>query len=130
MKKILSITMLVALIVSASIKKSNAQAAFKVPAYEKFTLKNGLTIYLMEQHEVPTISISAVIPAGAIYDGQKNGLASFTADGLQYGTKNYTKSQIEEQLDFLGADLNTYASKESAGLSAKFAKVDQDKVLP
>nr|MBC7613388.1 insulinase family protein [Pseudopedobacter sp.] len=130
MKKIVSITMLAFLMMAASIQKSNAQAAFKVPAYEKFILKNGLVIYLMEQHEVPTISLSAVIPAGAIYDGDKSGLASFTADGLNYGTKSYTKAQIEEQLDFLGASLNTYASKESAGLSVKFAKVDQDKVLP
>lgn len=122
--------MLAALIVVTSQYKSKAQASFKVPAYEKFTLKNGLTVYLMEQHEVPTISVSAIIPAGAIYDGDKNGLASFTADGLQYGTKSYTKSQIEEQLDFLGASLSTYASKESAGLTSKFAKADQDKVLP
>ncbi|WP_026897102.1 M16 family metallopeptidase [Daejeonella oryzae] len=105
-------------------------AAFKVPAYEKFTLPNGLTIYLMEQHEVPTISVSAIIPAGAIYDGPKSGLASLTATGLQYGTKNFSKSKIEETLDFVGAELNTYASKESATLSAKFASKDQDKVLP
>jgi predicted Zn-dependent peptidase len=130
MKKIIYITMLAVFISSTFTNKTQAQEAFKVPAYTKFTLGNGLSIYLMEQHEVPTISFSAIIPAGAIYDGDKNGLASFTADGLNYGTKNYTKSQIEEQLDFLGASLNTYASKESAGLSAKFAKVDQDKVLP
>jgi len=122
--------MLAVFISSTFTNKTQAQEAFKVPAYTKFTLGNGLSIYLMEQHEVPTISFSAIIPAGAIYDGDKNGLASFTADGLNYGTKNYTKSQIEEQLDFLGASFNTYASKESAGLSAKFAKVDQDKVLP
>lgn len=105
-------------------------AAFKLPAYEKVTLANGLTVYLMEQHEVPTISISAIVPAGAIYDGQKAGLASLTASGLQYGTKSFTKNKIEEELDFIGAELNTYASKESAGLSAKFASKDQDKVLP
>jgi len=105
-------------------------AAFKVPKYEKFTLPNGLTVYLMEQREVPTISISTVIPAGAIYDGQKAGLASLTASGLQHGTKSYTKTQIEEELDFIGASLTTYASKESAGLSAKFASKDQDIVLP
>ncbi|TKB95764.1 M16 family metallopeptidase [Pedobacter cryophilus] len=130
MKKIVSIMMLPFLLLAVSINITNAQEAFKVPAYQKFILKNGLTIYLMEQHEVPTISLAAVIPAGAIYDGQKNGLAALTADGLQYGTKSYTKSEIEKQLDFLGASLNTSASKESANLSAKFAKVDQDKVLP
>ncbi|MEO8795773.1 MAG: pitrilysin family protein, partial [Daejeonella sp.] len=121
----------ICLIFIAAATTSFAQtAAFKVPAYEKFTLQNGLTVYLMEQHEVPTISVSAIVPAGAIYDGSKSGLASLTASGLQYGTKNYSKSKIEETLDFIGADLNTYASKESAGLSAKFATKDQDKVFP
>lgn len=130
MKRILSILMLAILIMATSTYKTFAQAAFKLPAYQKFTLKNGLTIYLMEQHEVPTISVAAILPAGAIYDGEKNGLAAFTADGLQYGTKSFTKSQIEEQLDFLGASLRTSASKESASLSSKFSKNDQDKVLP
>lgn len=111
-------------------KQVQAQASFKVPVYEKFKLKNGLTIYLMEQHEVPTINVSVVLPAGAIYDQDKNGLAALTADALQYGTKSFTKSQIDEQLDFLGASLSTYASKESAGLAAQFAAKDQDKVLP
>lgn len=105
-------------------------APFKVPAYEKFTLANGLTVYLMEQHEVPVISVSAILPAGAIYDGLQSGLASLTAAGLQYGTKSYSKTKIEEELDFIGASLNTYASKESAGLSSKFASKDADKVLP
>ncbi|KEO75733.1 M16 family metallopeptidase [Anditalea andensis] len=105
-------------------------ANFKVPEYEKFTLPNGLTVYLMAQREVPTISVSAVVPAGAIYDGEKSGLAALTASGLQYGTLSYAKTQIEEELDFIGATLNTYASKESAGLSAKFANKDQDIVFP
>jgi zinc protease len=129
MKKTIYTSILMAFLASTMFIKVQAQEAFKLPNYTKFTLGNGLNIYLMEQHEVPTISFSAIIPAGAIYDGDKNGLASITASGLQYGTKNFKKAEIEEQLDFLGASLNTYASKESAGLSAKFSKVDQDKVL-
>lgn len=115
---------------SSVLKAQNMPAAFKVPVYEKFTLPNGLSIYLMEQHEVPVISVSAIIPAGAIYDGTKSGLASLTASGLQYGTKTYSKTKIEEELDFIGASMDTYASKESAGLSAKFAAKDAEKVLP
>jgi zinc protease len=105
-------------------------SAFKVPAYEKVKLSNGLTLYLMEQHEIPMISVSAIMPAGAIYDGEKHGLAAITAAGLKYGTKSYTKAQIEEQLDFVGADLSTNATKEYSSLSAKFAAKDADKVLP
>jgi predicted Zn-dependent peptidase len=51
----------------------------------------------MEQHEVPTISVAAILySAGAPYDeGKKNGLAAFTADGLQHGTKGLYPNQIE-----------------------------------
>lgn len=121
---------LVVLFNRADLEAQSKTSAFKVPAYEKFTLANGLTIYLMEQHEVPIISISVVIPAGAIYDNGKSGLASLTASGLQFGTKSYSKNTIEETLDFVGAELETHASKESAGLSAKFVSKYQDKILP
>ena len=92
-------------------------------------LPNGLTIYLMEQHDVPVINVSAVLPAGAIYDGDKAGLASLTATALKHGTKNYPKTKLDEELDFIGASVNTYASKESSGLSAKFASKDKEEVL-
>ena len=42
---------------------AEAQNNFKVPPYETFKLKNGLTVYLMEQHEVPLINVSAVFDA-------------------------------------------------------------------
>lgn len=103
--------------------------SFKLPAYEKFTLTNGLTVYLMEQHEVPMINASVILPAGAIYDNQQNALSALTASALKHGTKNMSKSKMEKELDFIGASVNTYASKEFAGLSAKFASKDREKVL-
>lgn len=102
---------------------------YKLPAYQKFTLKNGLTVYLMEQHEVPMINVSVILPAGAIYDADKAGLASLTATALKHGTKSYPKAKLDEELDFIGATVNTYASKESAGLSAEFAAKDKEKIL-
>ena len=103
--------------------------SYKLPPYEKFKLKNGLTVYLMEQHEVPIISVSVILPAGAIYDGEKSGLASLTATALKHGTKNFNKQKLDEELDFLGASINAFASKESAGLSARMAAKDKEKVL-
>ena len=71
---------------------SISSAQFKLPKYEVVTLDNGLTIYLMEKKDVPIISFSAVFDAGAIKDGAQNGLASFTAEALKFGTKNYNKN--------------------------------------
>lgn len=102
---------------------------YQLPAYTTFTLPNGLEVNLMEQHEVPVIAVNVVLPAGAIYDGEKSGLASLTADALKLGTKNYTKTQLDEALDFVGASINTVARKEYAALYAKFAAKDQEQIL-
>lgn len=103
--------------------------SFKLPNYTTFKLPNGLTVSLMEQHEVPIISVSVILPAGAIYDNDKSGLASLTASSLKHGTKNFPKSKLDEELDFLGANVSAYATKEYAGLSSDFASKDKSKVL-
>jgi predicted Zn-dependent peptidase len=104
--------------------------SFQLPEYEKFVLKNGLTVYLMEQHEVPLIYVSAVSPAGAVKDNGQYGLASLTAEGLLLGTRNYTKKQIEEKLDFLGASYSTSANVETARISLSFLNTHQETVFP
>src|SRR3982751_2666282 len=104
-----------------AINKAQTKAGYKLPHYEKFKLSNGLTIYLMEKHDVPVMSVAAIIPAGAVYDGNKAGLASLTATCLRCGTKSYTKNQIEQQFDFAGASLDINGTTEFASLNAKFA---------
>lgn len=99
---------------------------FKVPPYQKFKLKNGLTVYLMEQHEVPLINVSAVFEAGAVQDGNRYGLSNMTAEALLFGSSKYTKAQLEEKAEYVGATIDTYAGKEVAKLSASFAVKDQD----
>ncbi len=99
---------------------------FKLPSYQKFTLKNGLTVYLMEQHEVPLINVSAVFDAGAVQDGNRYGLASMTADALVFGSEKYPKAEIDQKTEFVGAQLNTSAGKDVAKLTASFAVKDQD----
>lgn len=103
--------------------------SFKLPNYTTFKLPNGLTISLMEQHDVPIISVSAILSAGAIYDYDKAGLASLTATALKHGTKNFPKAKLDEELDFIGANVDTYATKEFSGITSNFASKDKDKVL-
>ncbi len=107
-----------------------SKSTFKLPNYERFVLKNGMTVYLMEQHEVPLVYISIVFPAGAVSDGDQYGMASFTAEGLLFGTKKYTKKQIEEKLDFIGASYRTYATKEYSQLTMSFVNDDIETVFP
>jgi zinc protease len=116
------LTLITALIVTGA---ASAQT-FKVPPYQKIKLKNGLTVYLMEQREVPLINVSAVFDAGAVQDGTRYGLANMTAEALLFGSAKYTKAQLEEKAEYVGASVDTYAGKEVAKITASFAVKDQD----
>lgn len=126
MKSIKIIFVFILFIVSVQISAGD----FKLPEYEKIRLENGLTVYLMEQHEVPLIYFSALIPCGALYDGNKNGLSFLTSEALLFGTKNYSKKQIEETFEFYGAGISTSSNTEFIKANASFAKKDQEMLLP
>ena len=108
---------------------SNAFAQFKLPEYETFTLENGLTVYLMEKKDVPLISFSAVFDGGVIKDGSTSGIASFTVEALRFGTKNYSKSQIDSLFNFYGSNVSTYATADYSGLYTQFMKENTETLL-
>ena len=104
-------------------------ADFSLPKYEKYQLDNGLTVYMMQQDEVPLVDIVAVVKSGAINDNQ-GGLAKLTSDALMLGTQNYSKSEYEQKLDFIGSRISVEAQSEYTKLFASLAAKDVDTVLP
>jgi predicted Zn-dependent peptidase len=117
------------IVLLAVITHSASAQAFKLPAYQKFKLKNGLTVFLMEQHEVPLINMSVLIPAGAVSDARQYGLANMTAQALMHGTKSLSKQELEEQIEFIGANISTFSGLEYSRLTANFAAKDRDKIM-
>ena len=124
MKNILSI------LIAGFVLVSISTAQFKLPNYEVVNLDNGLTVYLMEKKDVPIISVSVVFDAGAIRDGETKGISSFTAEALKFGTKNYTKNQIDSIFNFYGSELSTYSKLDYAGVYTQFMKDNLGKLLP
>lgn len=102
----------------------------KLPAYKKAVLKNGLTLLLMEQREVPVISMSVLVKAGSVADpAGKEGVASLTAALLRKGTKARSADRFSSDIDFIGGSFNAGASLDSTALSAEFMKKDVAKGL-
>jgi len=100
-------------------------STLRLPAYVKRTLPNGLTLLLMEQHEVPLVSLSIVVRAGGVADPSgKEGTASLTADLLRKGAGARSATQIAEELDFVGGELETMTDVDSTTISAEFLKKD------
>lgn len=75
-----------------------------------FVLKNGLKVYVVENHKVPTVSISLILDNDPILQGDKNGYVEFTGSLLRTGTKTRAKEQIDEEVDFIGAELTTFGN--------------------
>lgn len=96
-----------------------------MPPHEKFVLKNGLTVLLLEKRSVPLIDMFAIVKTGAAADplGQE-GLASVTAALLRKGTKTRTAQQFAAEFDYIGGSFEADASAEFSGVSAEFLTKD------
>ncbi|MCL4524366.1 MAG: insulinase family protein [Acidobacteria bacterium] len=126
-KSFLFVLLLAGLVIPAG---AQTAGELKLPAYKKAKLKNGMTLLLMEQHEVPLVSFNAVIRAGGVTDpAGKEGIASVVAGLLRKGTKSRTADQLSAELDFIGGVLNAGAGTDSSNVSGEFVKKDLAKGL-
>lgn len=96
-----------------------------VPAYERTMLPNGLTLLLLEHHEVPVVNFECVFRTGSIADpAGKEGLAEMTFSLLRKGTERFDAEQLALELDFLGGRLGIESSHERSTVSAQFLTKD------
>lgn len=109
-------------------EQNKNQSSFQLPAYEQFKLDNGLTVFLLPQHEVPLVTVQATVRAGAVNDAV-SGLSQLTSQALLLGAGGKSKTEIEQLVDFLGASLNSEGSMEGASLSADFMAKDTEQML-
>ncbi len=83
----------------------------KLPKLERATLANGMKIILAERHEAPMVNFWLLEDAGYAADSTATpGTASMTSEMLPFGTKTHSALEIDEQVETLGAQLNSYAN--------------------
>ena len=90
-----------------------------------------MVIYLVEDHELPLISASALVSAGSRWEpGDKSGLASITGSVMRTGgTASRPGDQLDQELDRLGASVETGIGQDSGRASVSVLKEDFDKGL-
>ena len=103
----------------------------QVPEPVRFEMPNGMTVYLVEDHELPTISVEATIRVGARWEPvAKAGLASITGTVMRTGgTSSRNGDQLDEELDRLGAYVETGIGDDTGNASVSVLKEDIDKGL-
>lgn len=97
-----------------------AEPKFKPPVAKRSKLANGLQLLVVENHDLPIVSLQLVIPgAGASADPKgKGGLAALTADLLDEGAGGLTSLGIAEETDRLGASIGIGVDVDAAYVSA------------
>ena len=100
----------------------------EIPHVERVTLANGMQLFLVEDHELPLIDISARIRVGSIYEpADKIGLASITGIVMRTGgTTSMTGDELDEQLEQIAASVETSIGLNSGSASMSVLKEDID----
>ncbi len=98
---------------------------------EKLQLKNGLTVLLLEDRELPVISGRILFHAGSVRDPKgKEGLASLVGDTMRTaGNLKMTGDEMDDYLESIAASVESFSSDTSAGVSFRCLKENADKVM-
>lgn len=115
---------------SAKVDRTKAPAAAPAPKVqignaEKFVLENGLTVLLVENHKLPRVSFQLNVEYTPFMEGDVAGNSSIAGGLLKTGTTKRSKAQIDEEIDFIGAQLSTSES----GVYASSLTKHMDKTL-
>lgn len=86
---------------------------YDLPPINEACLDNGLPLYWLNAGVQDVVQVNWVFKAGVWYE-DKDALAHAVAALLKSGTKKYTSAQINEALEFYGAQLKASAGNDHA----------------
>ncbi|HEU5059549.1 MAG TPA: pitrilysin family protein [Kofleriaceae bacterium] len=99
-----------------------APRPFQLPAIKRFQIGKAdkIDVYLVERHELPTISIDLDLDGGSMTDpAGKVGLASVCMDMLAEGTVKLDKIAFNEALADVASNVSSYAGDDTQGVSMR-----------
>lgn len=96
-----------------------------------YTLKNGLTVMLVDTKTFPTLTTLLLVGAGSRYENEKNnGIAHFFEHMAFKGSKKFPNSfTISSTIEGLGGIFNAFTSKDHTGYWIKSTNEHFDTVI-
>jgi predicted Zn-dependent peptidase/outer membrane lipoprotein-sorting protein len=105
---------------------------FEVPEPERVQLENGMTVFLLEDSELPQVNATAQIGVGSVYEpAEKRGLASITGTVMRTGgTESMAPDSLNTVLENIGATVETSIGETSGSAYMSTLADHVDTVLP
>lgn len=85
-----------------------------------FTLKNGLTVMVVENNKLPRVNMTLSMDRPPYFEGKISGVSDIMADQLGNGTTKMSKEDFNKRVDFLGANLNFSSNGANANTLSKY----------
>lgn len=101
--------------------KQGPSPTVNVKKPQTFTLSNGLKVMVVEDHKLPRVSYSLMIDNAPYAEGAKKGVSDMTSSMLGKGSQTIAKDAFDEEVDFLGANMNFSASGAYASGLSKYS---------
>lgn len=106
---------------------SGPAAPLTLPAVQKIDLKNGLTVFFVEDHSLPRVVARLVVRAGSAQESAKDaGLAQLTWDLLDEGAGSLNQLALANAFAQLGADVSSSCGMESGAVHVELSKEHAD----
>ena len=104
---------------------------FTIPKSERITLGNGMIVYLMEDHELPLVNITAYVKTGGLYELEdRQNIAGLTGAVMRSGgTATIPPDQLDAELEFMASGIETGISGEMGNVSMTTLKKNFDRTL-
>ena len=104
---------------------------FDPPQPSRITMPNGLTVYIIENHELPVVKITLIVKSGTMYDPPgKEGVSELTASVMRTGgTLKIAPQALDETLDYYAATIEPGKGLEQVQWSLFSLKKDFEEVL-
>lgn len=97
----------------------------KLGKTESFTLPNGMRVFVVENHKLPTVTFNIQLDVKPQLEGNQAGYRQMMSDLLTSGTKSRSSEKLNEEIDYIGARL----SAGDEGMYASCLKKHQTKLL-
>ncbi len=116
-------------LLAQSVDRTKAPAPGKAPLIQvgnpvKYTLANGLQIFVVRNTKLPTVVASLVINLDGVKEGDKAGVADMAGQLLKRGTTKMSKEVLDEAVEYLGGSLSTSSlSATASSLKNNFPKL-------
>ena len=115
-------------VVAEKVDRTKAPAAGPAPKLKigtpaTFVLPNGLKVFVVTNSKLPRVSATLTLDMDPFIEGKIAGYSDLAGSLMDHGTTKLNKEQLDEQVDFLGADLNTSSSSAHvSSLTSNFSK--------